>query len=141
MKRIKKVCMFLAFLLTFADLQPPAAFAKTPDEEYIINTVHTYGETASISISKSGDANIKASLKTGFGASTELTVCLQCKNTSTGKWITVNTWKKSFKSATVIFDTMYNLRQKGTYRVKVTATVEKNVKTETVHTMSDSKKY
>ncbi len=79
---------------------------------------------------------MSASVKTDFGATTEMTVYLQRKNSNTCNWLTVSAWKKSSKAATTLFETTYKLTSKGTYRVKMTASVRKDGKSETVHVTS-----
>ena len=87
-------------------------------------------------VSNAGTAKVSASVKTDFGSSTKLTVCLQKYNVSKDKWTTIKTWTKNSTHATTILESTYKLSSKGKYRAKMKAASIK-VKSEKIEKKSD----
>lgn len=141
MKKTKITCLLLVFALAFTVLYSSISQAKTQDMGAVINAVNLYDVTSDLSIAGSGSAQIVATISARVCSSTEMTVYLQRKNTVTGNWMTVCSWNKSSRAATTSFETTYRVSVKGTYRCKVTGTVTKDGKAETVHVVSDNVTY
>lgn len=141
MKRFMRTFAVLSLALTLQISQSLAAVAKAPDSDCIVNAINDYKGKADIAILGTGEAKVSASVKTDIGSSTEMTVYLQKKNATTGNWTTVTSWKTSSKKANTLFETTYRLSKRGTYRAKMSATVKRDGKSETVHATSKTIKY
>lgn len=112
--------------------------------EYIIDSEYINKSSATVDISKSGVANIMATITCKCGNKTKIsaTVYLQKYNTSNKTWNDVNIWLKTNENlVTLSFNKEYQLNSTGIYRVKLVSKVWNGTKCETLNTYSMKKVY
>ena len=96
----------------------------------------------SFSISSSGTANVEVrAMAKGATSKIDVELNLQKYTSSTKKWKTVKTWKKTKNASNLLFADSYKLSAKGTYRCKCTAVFTKSGKKETITKTTGKKQY
>ena len=96
----------------------------------------------SFSISSSGTANVEVrAMAKGATSKIDVELNLQKYTSSTKKWKTVKTWKKTKSASSLLFADSYKLSAKGTYRCKCTAVFTRNGKKETMTKTTGKKQY
>ena len=145
LKKQKKLFIgaLLLSALSICGLHPTAASAAISQENAVsVCSVNTASSSASLSISNSGSAVVSARVIGKAGTEKiQMTVKLQKYDSKTGNWKAVKTWEKTKMSSILSVEYNYSLSARGTYRCKMTASVVKAGKSETVSLTSDKKKY
>lgn len=107
-----------------------------------VQSVNTASSSIALNISTSGTASISAGVVGRIGTSKiEITVKLQKYNSSTKSWKKIKSWETTSNSTFASLSKTYTLTSKGTYRAKLTSSVWKDGKAETVTVATGSKKY
>lgn len=143
-KRNKLFSMVVAFVFGVSVLHVPVSNAYANENNSfsaIVDSVNTRNAKVVLGISELGLAKIDARFDTVVAATSELTVELQIKNSSTGTWSSVKKWEKKSSSTANRFELTHMLLSRGTYRAKMNVKVIKNGKTETLSKISNNVVY
>lgn len=143
-KKAKKVviCTVLTAATIFAENNVSAAIAQDGTNPVTVQSVNTLGSKVGLNISNAGNASVSSSIVGKAGTSKiRVIIKLQKYDNSSKSWKKVKTWDKTFYSANVSYNPTYQLKNKGTYRCKLSAEVWRNGIKENVNLSSGSKTY
>ncbi|MCR5796498.1 MAG: hypothetical protein K6G63_01060 [Eubacterium sp.] len=141
MKHLVKTCFTFVFALVLVFSNLLIAQAETIGNGHVLKAINNPKSKVECSITNTGTAKVSAVVKTVFCSTTKMTLYFQKYSKSKKKWTTIKTCTKTSSRATTILESTYELSKKGTYRVKMTAVVTRNKKTETIRMISNNAKF
>ena len=141
-KKLVTIFALLALILSSGSNVSAATIGQDTTNPISVQSVNTAVASASIGISASGTASMSASVVGEIGTTKiKMTITLQKYNSASKTWTNVNSWEKTANSTFAAFETSFKLGSKGTFRTKLTSTVWRNGKAETITLTSGSKTY